>query len=220
MKQHRLHATPAVRARSARQKGFLSSRQALVLLALIFLAPTFVAWVVHHTGDDGWQPSGTTNRGMLVHPARPLELPADMVIGGRPLTEYLQGKWTLVHVGAAACGDVCRENLYKIRQVRIAQNENMRRVQRLFLVTSGDFNKEVADFLAEQHPQLDTLAITPEQLGSLAKFFSIDDTPVQDAGRVYIVDPLGNLMMYYPSDADASGMLKDLRKLLKYSRIG
>jgi len=27
-------------------------------------------------------------------------------------------------------------------------------------------------------------------------------------------------MMYYPTDADAGGMLKDLKKLLKYSKIG
>ena len=60
-----------------RQRGFLSSRQAFVLLALIFLAPTFVAWVMHNVGD-GWQPEGSTNRGLLVHPARPLELPQEL----------------------------------------------------------------------------------------------------------------------------------------------
>jgi hypothetical protein len=62
----------------ARQRGFLSSRQALVLLGLIFLAPAFVAWVMHNSTEEGWKPEGTTNRGNLVHPARPLQLPADM----------------------------------------------------------------------------------------------------------------------------------------------
>jgi hypothetical protein len=43
---------------------------------------------------------------------------------------------------------------------------------------------------------------------------------MEAAGRVYFIDPLGNLMMYYRPDADPGGMLKDLRKLLKYSKIG
>jgi hypothetical protein len=38
--------------------------------------------------------------------------------------------------------------------------------------------------------------------------------------RIYLVDPLGNLMMSYPGDADATGMKKDLQRLLKVSQIG
>ena len=202
-----------------RERGFLTSRQALVLLLLIFLAPTFVIWVMHRTGGEWW-PDTTTNRGTLVQPARPLELSPDIRYGERPLAEYLQGKWTLVYIGDSACGDVCRENLYKMRQSRVAQNENMKRVQRLFIVSGGEPGTELAEYLQGEHPQMDTVALAPDQLGQLSGFFRIDDTPVLDAQRVYIVDPLGNLMMYYQPDADAGGLLNDLRKLLKYSRIG
>ncbi|MDX1698790.1 MAG: hypothetical protein R3308_10910 [Thiohalobacterales bacterium] len=202
-----------------RERGFLTSRQALVLLLLIFLAPTFVIWVMHRTGGEWW-PESTTNRGVLVHPARPLELSQDIVMGDRALRDYLQGKWTLVYIGDAACDNICRENLYKTRQIRAAQNENVRRVQRLYIVSSGSFSGETSDFLASEHPKLDTVILTPPQLEQLTGFFTIDETPVPQAGRVYFVDPLGNLMMYYQPDADPSGMLRDLQKLLKYSRIG
>jgi cytochrome oxidase Cu insertion factor (SCO1/SenC/PrrC family) len=188
-------------------------------LLLIFLTPTFVAWVMHQVGD-GWQPEGSTNRGTLVHPARPLELSQDLVYGGRALAEYLQGRWTLVYIGAADCGEPCRNNLYKMRQARLAQNENMKRVQRLFITGEGEVTQELAGFLASEHPLMDVVMLVPEQFEQLSGFFSIDETPVRAAGRVYIVDPLGNLMMYYPPDADPSGLLKDLQKLLKYSRIG
>lgn len=204
---------------SARQRGFLSSRQAFVLLALIFLTPAFVAWVMHQVGD-GWQPEGSTNRGTLVHPARPLKLSQDLAYGDRALAEYLQGRWTLVYIGAADCGELCRSNLYKMRQARLAQNENMKRVQRLFITGEGEVTQELAGFLASEHPRMDVVMLVPEQFEQLSGFFSIDETPVREAGRVYIVDPLGNLMMYYPPDADPSGLLKDLQKLLKYSRIG
>ncbi len=220
MKLLKLYSRCRGRRAFSRQRGFLSSKQSFVLLALIFLMPAFVALVMHNVGDGGWQPEGATNRGTLVHPARPLELSRDLALDGQPLTEYLQGKWTLVYIGDADCDDVCRNNLYKMRQVRIAQNENMKRVQRLYVVSSGAVTADLAAFLESEHPQLDTVALSPAHSGQLYGLFAIGTTPVPKAERVYIVDPLGNLMMYYQPDADASGMLKDLKKLLKFSRIG
>lgn len=214
--RHRPHNA---KCRFGRQSGFLNSRQVLVLLMLLFLAPTFVAWVMHRTGD-GWRPDGTTNRGTLVHPARPLELSRDIVLGEQPLRDYLQGRWTLVYIGDADCDNDCRENLYKIRQVRIAQNENMKRVQRLYIVSRGVFDEDVSAYLAEEQGGLDIIQPGTGQFDQFEKLFAIDAAPVGSAERVYIVDPLGNLMMYYQPDADAGGMLKDLKKLLKYSRIG
>lgn len=209
------------RFRSAgRQRGFLSSRQAFVLLALIFLAPAFVAWVMHHSGEAGWRPGGTTNKGMLVHPARPLDLPAEMMIGSKSVTDYLSGLWTLVYIGDADCDAVCNENLYKMRQIRIAQNENMNRVQRLYLVTGGVLPDPLVSLLEKEYPDMDVLPVGALQEQQFAPYFLIDNTSMQGAERVYIVDPLGNLMMYYPQDADPGGMLKDLKKLLKYSKIG
>lgn len=201
----------------SRQRGFLSSRQAIVLLVLIFLAPVFVAWVMHYAGQ---RPSGTTNRGILVHPARPLDLPADIRNGAQALNDYLRGKWTLVYIGDTDCDTVCNDNLYKMRQVRIAQNENMRRVQRLYLAEGEAIPDGLAKLLGEEYPDMTVLTLPAAQLGRITPDFVIDDVPVVRAERVYIVDPLGNLMMYYPPGADAHDLLKDLQKLLKYSKIG
>jgi len=207
-------------AGQARQGGFLTSRQAIVLLALIFLAPTFVALVMHNVSDGGWQPDVTTNSGALVHPARPLKLSPDILHGDKPLADYLQGKWTLVYLGSADCDDACKTNLYKMRQARIAQNEHMKRVQRLFVFEGGALPDAVTGYLASEQPQLDRVQLAPVQFGQLAEFFVIDDTKVRDAGRIYIVDPLGNLMMYYPPDGDPKEMLRDLLRLLKVSQVG
>ena len=205
---------------ASRQRGFLSSRQALVLLGLLFMAPAFVAWVMHNSTDQGWRPEGTTNRGELVHPARPLTLPAEMMIDGVPANDFLQGKWTLLYIGDADCDAVCNENLYKMRQVRTAQNEHMRRVQQLYLVLDETVPEPLQTLLDNEYKKTAVTLVAAEQAEQIAPYFLIDGVSMQGAERVYIVDPLGNLMMFYPSDANPGGMLKDLKKLLKFSKIG
>jgi cytochrome oxidase Cu insertion factor (SCO1/SenC/PrrC family) len=203
-----------------RQRGFLSSRQGLVLLGLLFMTPAFVSWVMHNSSEEGWRPDGTTNRGVLVHPARTLTLPADMQVADVTANDYLQGKWTILYIGDADCDDVCSNNLYKMRQVRIAQNEHMKRVQTLYMVLGDEFPASLREQLEKEHTSLD-IAIVPENLsGQIAADFLVDGVSMDTAERVYYIDPLGNLMMYYPADANAGGMLKDLKKLLKYSKIG
>ncbi len=203
-----------------RQKGFLSSRQGLVLLLLIFLAPTFVAWVMHNSGEGGWQPEGLTNKGTLVHPARPLRMPEELYAGDVSLNDYLQGKWTLLYFGDADCDAACTTNLYNMRQVHILQNEHMRRVQRLFLLRSDTLPETLASLLGQEYQDMTVTSVTTEQAQQISPDFLIDGVSMQGAERIYIIDPLGNLMMYYPPGADPGGMHKDLKKLLKYSKIG
>lgn len=205
---------------TARQRGFLTSRQAFVLLALLFMTPAFVAWVMHNSSEQGWRPDGTTNRGTLIHPARPLTLSADIRVGEQAATEYLQGLWTLLYIGDGDCDAVCNENLYKMRQIRIAQNENMRRIQRAYLVRDEALSPELQVLLANEYKDMAVQLISAEQFEQIDPLFRVDEGPLLDTERVYVIDPLGNLMMLYPPDADPGGMLKDLKKLLKYSKIG
>ena len=220
MIQHAHFSTSTGPHHARRQKGFLSSRQGLVLLLLIFLAPTFVAWVMHHSGEEGWQPEGLTNRGVLVHPARPLSLPAELHAADVLLNDYLQCKWTLLYIGDADCDAACNTSLYNMRQVNILQNEHMRRVQRLFLLRSEAIPESLASLLKREYPEMTVTRIMQDQAQQVAPDFLIDDVSMQGAERVYIIDPLGNLMMYYPPGADTGGMHIDLKKLLKYSKIG
>lgn len=205
---------------TTRQSGFLSSRQAFVLLGLLFMTPAFVAWVMHNSSEQGWRPQGTTNRGALVHPARPLALPEEMMIAGQSANDFLQGRWTLLYIGDADCDAVCNENLYKMRQIRTAQNENMRRIQQLYLVRDEAIPAPLTALLANDYKDTAVTLMAADQVQQIAPYFLIDGVSMQAAERVYIIDPLGNLMMYYPPDADPGGMLKDLKKLLKYSKIG
>ena len=194
-----------------------SRRQFWVLVA-IFFVPLAIAFYLYY-GLDGWRPAGSTAHGDLIDPARPLPAVALETPSGEPLpADFLRGKWTLVYVGEGRCDARCREALTDMRQVRLALADDMTRVERVSLY-AGDFGDP--GYFAAEHAGLTAAALDGAGGADLLAEFAVDgDVPVPAAGRVYIVDPLGNLMMSYGPEAPAKGMLEDLEKLLKLSHIG
>ena len=178
-------------------------RRAFLALAALFFLPVAVAFFLYYGG--AWRPGGATNHGELIEPPRPL--PA------APGAELLRGKWTLVYVGDGACDAACRQSLLVMRQTRLALNNEMTRVQRVLLATGRCCDRE---FLDREHPGLVVLDGTRPELRPLLATFPAEGREFS----VFIVDPLGNLMMREDARADPRGFLKDLRKLLKLSHIG
>lgn len=191
------------------------SRRTLLLLAAIFLLPVAVSFYLYYSA--GWRPGGQVNRGELLSPPRLLpavSLPTPEGIDTSP--ELLRGKWSLVYAGAGSCDAQCRDALYKGRQVRLSLNEKMDRVQRVFLFTGGCCEQP---FFGTEHAGLVAASLdSPGGRQLLAAFPDPQGAPV--SGRLWLVDPLGNLMMSYPPDAPAKGMIADLKRLLKLSHIG
>jgi hypothetical protein len=107
--------------------------------------------------------------------------------------------------------------LYETRQVRLALDRDMDRVQRVF-IASGDCCD--LGFLHEQHPDLITVRASPAVFPLLALLPRIGGVSPEDANRLYLVDPLGNLMMSYPAEAKPKGILEDMKRLLRLSQVG
>ena len=199
-------------------------RRMLIAIALFFFAPLAVSFLLYY-GSGGWRPGRQVNRGDLISPARPLpevRLPvarAGTVATPQELTkaDFLKTKWTLLYWGPGVCSERCRTNLYNMRQVRLLLNRNMDRVQRVF-VADG----ECCDwpFLQHDHPDLLTVFATPDAAPLLALFPAFNGIVPATADRIYIVDPLGNVMMSYAPDANPKGMLEDLKRLLGLSQVG
>lgn len=193
------------------------SRSRFWLLVAVFFAPLLVAFVLYYAGD--WRPSGSTNHGDLIHPPRPVPTVSLHGLQGEAIAAAaLHGKWTLVYIGAGQCDARCREALTLMRQTRLALNDDASRVQRLFLVTEPCCDQA---YLDAEHAGL-IMARADDAAGKafVENFPRYDDLPVEQAGRIYIVDPLGNLMMSYAPAAEPKGLLEDLKKLLKLSHIG
>lgn len=193
-------------------------RRQLLLLAALFFVPLAIAFWLYY-GPTGWRPSGDASKGDLIDPARPLPaLALTTADGTRTQPDFLRGKWSLVYVGDGLCDDRCRKALYLTRQSRIALNKDMDRVQRVFLVTGRCCDR---GFLAQEHPDLVVARVDDDAAAALLEPFpTYGGVPLADAGRIFIVDPLGNLLMSYAPAAPDKALLTDMKKLLRLSHIG
>jgi hypothetical protein len=170
----------------------VSARVKLVALFLACAAPFVLGWAAWYFK---WGTGNPGNYGELIQP-RALSGPA---------FQELRGKWVLVSFDDAACGAYCERKLYFMRQIAKAQGKEQARVERLWVITGPGTPR--AELL---------VAIEGTQISRTTP----DGFPGNPLDHIYLVDPLGNLMMRFPLEPDPSRMLKDLQRLLKYSRIG
>ncbi len=170
-------------------------RNQVALIALVCVAPLALAWLAYLSR---WQTGAEGNYGELIEPRQ---------LAGAPF-EALKGKWVLVTFDAPACGAACERKLYIVRQIRRAQGNNMERIERLWLLTAAGT------------PAAPLLAATGGERIATADERSSAQFPGDRLQHIYLVDPLGNLMLRYPPDPDPERMIKDLQRLLRYSRIG
>jgi cytochrome oxidase Cu insertion factor (SCO1/SenC/PrrC family) len=193
-------------------------RRQLLLLASLFFVPLAIAFWLYY-GPTDWRPAGDASKGDLVDPARPLPaLALPTADGAVTDPQFLRGKWTMLYVGDGLCDERCREALYLMRQSRIALNKDMDRVQRVFLVTARCCDR---GFLAQEHPDLLVARVDDAASAALlAPFPAYGGVGAAEAGRIYLVDPLGNLLMSYAPGAPDKALLTDLKKLLRLSHIG
>lgn len=169
-------------------------------LAALFLLPLALAFYVYY--GTAWRPAGRVNHGSLISPPRPL-----------PAAVSLRGDWTLIYVGDAACDEDCRRALLVMRQTRLALNNDMMRVARVWLATGKCCPPEGA---APPEAGLVVLDASGPAAGALLEAFPAPGR----AHSLFVVDPLGNLVMSYDARTDPRGLLIDLQKLLRLSHIG
>lgn len=193
-------------------------RATLIGLAALFFLPLLVAFWLYY-GGSAWRPGSGSNQGDLIEPARPLppvSLPTPS--GASTNADFLRGKWTMLHIDDGGCDARCRRALYLSRQTRIALSKDMDRVQRVFLATGRCCD---SGYLQSEHPDLAVALLQGAAADSLlAQFPVADGRPAAVAGRIYLVDPLGNLLMSYSAAAPDKALLLDLKKLLRLSHIG
>lgn len=181
------------------------NRVKFLLLMLLMLSPVIISIALHMTD---FRPEGTVNYGELLEvkalQGQAREIEHNTIYRARDM----RGKWSLITIDSGECDDYCQKKLYQMRQVRLVQNTEKERIERIWLIDDDLMPHQ--DVKTEYAGTVLLSAMNSSLLGE----FPADISP---RDHIYVIDPMGNLMMRYPRDADPSKMSKDLKLLLKLS---
>jgi hypothetical protein len=184
----------------------------LYLLLVVCIAPVIASYTAYYL----LPPSGRTNYGALIEPQRPLPALSLRRLDGTAVpAASLRGSWSMLTVDDGACDEACAKKLWQMRQVRLTTGKDADRVQRIWLVV------DEAPLATAVMREYDGTMFLRARADEVAAFLPLPAEPgATVADHIWLIDPLGNLMMRWPKDADPNRMKKDLVKLLKASKIG
>ena len=200
----------AARSRPARWQGWLIIGLLAGGMALAYL-------VFPRSAEDRQQLLsllGTNNKGDLVLPPRQLQdIAITRAAGEMWLFAEQKPRWRLLLPVAGDCSGDCRQLLYLARQVHRRLAEKAPRVERLLLNTGPPFSEAFAGVLQQEYPGIKPLAADQAALNRL-----LQGAEAAPGTRLYIVDPAGFVMMSYGLEHPGGDILKDLKRLLKFSK--
>lgn len=157
-----------------------------------------------------WTPASGSNYGELIQP-RPVPDAALVEPNGAPwMLSELRGRWVLVHIGPARCGESCDRDLFLMRQMRLMQGKEMARVERLWLL-DDDGQPDTQVLSRYEGMRIGRAA------SDLLRFFPAERNPAE---HIYLIDPIGNLMLRFPADVDGHRAARDVARLLRVSHVG
>lgn len=204
-----VHALPVPNSGDVRNSTNLG-RWKMIAVLLVCASPVIASYLTYYV----IRPEGRRNFGELISPQRPLPALATVDLQGKTgELSALKKQWLLISVAAGACDAACQQRLYFQRQIKEALGKEKGRLDRVWLISDGGpVDERLAPALADFTP----LRVPAEQL---AKWLPpASGQRVED--HLFVVDPLGNLMMRFPANMDAAGAAKakrDLDRLLRAS---
>ena len=192
-------------------ENFLNSgKKTLLLLAVVFVLPFTIAATLHFLDV---RPSGKSY-GALIAPPVALNIPELQDAKAKPFaTKNWQKKWNMVTINRGTCDDACQARTHLLGNVRLSLDKDTKRAQQIMLIP-GEINAEMLVDLQQKNPELIILT------GDEAAPFADKLEQLSKPQAIYLVDPLGNLMMQYPQNFEPKGLRSDLLRLLKSSWAG
>ncbi len=187
-----------------------AGRWKMLAVLLVCAAPVIASYVTYYV----IRPEGRRNYGELIAPQRPLPAITTTDLNGKSgELVALKNQWLLISVASATCDAACQQRLYFQRQLRESLGKEKVRVDWVWLVTD---TSAVDARLKPALTEATVLRVPPDELAQWLP----PATGQRTEDHLYLVDPLGNLMMRFPANMDAAGAAKakrDLDRLLRAS---
>ena len=205
---------------NSKEQQVTSGRWKMLAVLAVCAGPIIASYITYYF----IKPEGRTNYGALIDPRQyPIPAMASTTLDGKPqgLDAY-KGKWIMLKVGPSDCAQDCQDQLFAMRQLRTMQGKDADRIERVWLITD---NEPLDTMLLRVN---DGTRMLRAPAAVVEKWLPLEAGQGADraSDHVYLIDPLGNLMMRFPKGSVSSNIEqvkkvnKDLVKLLKASAIG
>ena len=173
-----------------------------ISITMVAVSPILLASAMYFIFPE-WIPSATTNEGELITP------PIQSIKVNAQLTK--NEKWVLIQPGEFECDAACRQMLYLSHQIVAGLGKDKTRIERVLLAPSG-ISGAFREVLARQDPELRVITQQIELQPLRSR--------ITTAPTLFLMDPQGNIMMFYTLEKAGKPMLNDLKYLLRLSNIG
>ena len=187
-------------------------RKVFLLMLTFFVVPIIVVILMY---QFNWKPHGAS-LGELVKPPRLLdsskELKNNEGVVLKP--EFWKEKWSVVYI-ADQCEKTCMDKLRDMRQLHVSLYKDITRTQRVFITNVQDVTE-----IKNKYPDLIVINQPLADVSKLIQQFQLNDENITISNRLYLVDPLGHLMMSYKPTVPLADVRKDITRLLRYSWAG
>jgi len=191
----------------------ISPRITFLGIFALFVGPLLLAWLMY-AGQVDFEPDETRNKGNLVEPPLPLPVERSATGADDPWQSSLLNHWVVLYPISSPCGASCIEQVTGLRQLHRASGRDQPRI-RIALLQSSSADQLLESRLKEIYPQFvlvrDTDNLLHEALAQASQQVGVKSD-------VFLVDPLGNVMMSYPETEMLNHLKSDLKQLLKWSK--
>ena len=200
-------------------KSRSAKRLALVVIAALFIFPIVLAWLMY-SGAIDFRPGVTRNLGRLVQPPVPVAWDGVLMDGDVPesASQTFAGHWLILHAVPRPCPETCMQAIAGLRQIHRAAGRQQSRI-RLALLHDPD----AVDSAARLQQIYAPFRLIEDPDGrlwqTLEAIAAQTDPTMPPRGSTYLIDPLGNIMMFYAAGSDPNDLNKDLKRLLAWSKL-
>lgn len=195
----------------------LSARMVLLLILALFTLPLAIAWMMH-TGAIRFAPDHTRNLGQLVLPTVPVDWSGVIAPDNSPSNSLFEGFWVILYELPATCTRHCLELVAALRQVHIAAGLDRNRIKIALLLAPTQV-ESLSDELLGIYPRFNLVSHPDQGFSDALRHAGNSHFSSNDEPAVYLVDPLGNIMMTYNGNDSPRMLSKDLGRLLTWSKL-
>ncbi|OGT74008.1 MAG: hypothetical protein A3H44_12680 [Gammaproteobacteria bacterium RIFCSPLOWO2_02_FULL_57_10] len=211
----------------------VKSKIKLAVLLLITALPVSLATLSFKSAIESGDVVATANKGNLILPPADISALAMRHEDGEPVfrnfeeeiaslgdEEYQIRPWLLLYVTGNDCAEACQERIHYMQQLHIALGKNIQRVRRYYLHTAATpISSEVTRLFQTEFPSMGVAFSEREVLEQNMREAGVDLSLASES-YIVLIDPVGNVMMYYTDEHTAEDIMSDLETLLKYSSLG